>query len=261
MSDADAPAPVALMRLMLAGGTAEDVIARLRSDPPSARRDAMLALAEESLDGLRALERMVAAGADHARMDSVGAARAMFDRLVALSQEASVAAYSLGDPALLARATGEVVDWLRGLGLLAGRPAVLDLGCGIGRFLGALDADAKFVVGVEVSEAMARAAQARVPGAMVVRGAGRDLAMLRDAAFDLVLAVDVFPYLVSAGLAEGHVREAARVLRAGGSLVVLNWSYGEGEVEEVARRAGFEVRVSGVRPFGGWDGVGYVLRR
>lgn len=58
-------------------------------------------------------------------------------------------------------------------------------------------------------------------------GSGHDLAGVADAFCDFVLAVDVFPCVVTggAGLAARHVAEAARVLRGSGSLVILNFSY------------------------------------
>ncbi|WP_084112979.1 methyltransferase domain-containing protein [Belnapia moabensis] len=54
---------------------------------------------------------------------------------------------------------------------------------------------------------------------------GHDLAGVADVSCDLVLAVNVFPYLVAGGmaLAARHVAEAGRVLRSGGSLVILNF--------------------------------------
>ncbi len=64
---------------------------------------------------------------------AIAASRAMFDRLVAISPEASVAAYTLGDAGLLRAATDELVRWLERQDLLSGRPVVLDPGCGIGR--------------------------------------------------------------------------------------------------------------------------------
>ena len=58
--------------------------------------------------------------------------------------------------------------------------------------------------------------------------------MIQSAAgsFDAVLAIDVMPYIHRAGpeLIETHFAEAARVLRAGGDLVILNLSY-RGDLE------------------------------
>ena len=55
--------------------------------------------------------------------DAIAACRAFFDRAVGRSEVASVAAYSLGDPDLLGRATREVVDLLERWGVLGpGRP-------------------------------------------------------------------------------------------------------------------------------------------
>jgi SAM-dependent methyltransferase len=237
--------------------------------------DALRDLARQRRDNLALLERMVAAGADHRPAPSaeagIAAAQAMFERLVRISPEASVAAYSLGDPQLLDQATAEVLDWLRGLGLLEGRPAVLDLGCGIGRLAAALAPHAGSVLGLDVSPGMIELARARCAGIAGLRFetcSGRDLAPLPDAGFDLVLAADVFPYLVQAGLAlaETHLREAARVLRPGGSLVILNFSYrgaaaDRADLAAMAARAGFAVLRDGVRELDVWDCPGFWLRR
>ena len=76
---------------------------------------------------------------------------AAFDRLAARSPEASVALYSLGQPELLAAATREVVDLMNDWRLLAPDRDVLDLGCGIGRFLVALAPKVRSVLGLDLS--------------------------------------------------------------------------------------------------------------
>jgi SAM-dependent methyltransferase len=193
----------------------------------------------------------------------------MFDRLVAVSPEASVAAYSLGDPALLAAATAEVVAWLDGLGLLADRPRVLDLGCGIGRIAEALAPRAAGVLGLDIAPAMVAAARARCgdrPGLRFEACAGDDLAGIADSAFDLVLAADVFPYLAQAGLAARMLAEAARVLRPGGHLAVLNFSYrglaeDRAELPGLAAGAGLSLCLDGGRPLRSWDAAAFLLQR
>lgn len=272
-------APVALMRLMLTGTPAAAAVAALEAIraemPEDARLGELAALAQRQRARLRLLERMVRAGADHRPASSAEAgialSRAMFDRLVRISPEASVAAYSLGDPLLLEEATGEILAWLRHLGLLEGRPDVLDLGCGIGRLAAALAPHAGSVLGLDVSPGMVEAARARCAGVAGLRFelcSGHDLAAQGDASFDLVLAADVFPYLVQAGLdlAERHVAEAARILRPGGSLVILNFSYRGAEADRadlgrMAARAGLAMLRDGVRELRLWDGLAFWLRR
>jgi SAM-dependent methyltransferase len=278
------PPQVALMRMLLDGLPASAIVALLdrlagmkgRDATKADRLDALAAFARRHSEGLALLERMAAAGADHGPAASeeagVAATRAMFDRLVRVSPEASVAAYSLGDAALLDQATAELVAWLRERGLLAGRPAVLDLGCGIGRLCAAVAPEAGSVLALDVSQGMVAAARTRcagLPNLTIGTCSGRDLAGIADGAFDLVLAVDVFPYLVQAAmaLAERHMMEAARVLRRGGALVIANFSYrGDAEADghDVARLAaanGLAVVESGARPFALWDGAIYSLRR
>jgi SAM-dependent methyltransferase len=266
-------APVALMRLLLEGKPAAAVTARLataaEAEPALAP---LLALAQAEGDGLLTVERMVRAGAIHAEQSDAATAiadsRAMFDRLVGISPEASVAAYSLGDPALLAAATAELTEWLRAQGLLAGRPDILDLGCGIGRLVAALAAEAGSVLGLDVSPAMIAEARARHPGLRFETCSGGDLAGLGDASCDLVLAVDVFPYLVQGGLglAGRMMAECARVLRPGGTLLILNFSYrgiaaDRHDLPGIAAACGFTVLRDGVREFVLWDGAIFWLRR
>ncbi|TCZ61313.1 class I SAM-dependent methyltransferase [Roseicella aquatilis] len=266
-------APVALMHLILEGHPADTLAADLAR---AAEVDAALAplrdLARQQGDGLRLLERMVRAGAAHGGHSDAAAAiagsRAMFDRLVGISPEASVAAYSLGDPALLDAATAEIVAWLDRQGLLRGRPDILDLGCGIGRLAAALADRAGSVLGLDVSPAMVAEARARHPALRFETCEGGDLGLLADASFDLVLAVDVFPYLVQGGLelARRIVAEAGRVLRPGGRLVILNLSYRGAEADRrdmppIAAACGLDLLCNGAREFALWDGLAFSLQR
>lgn len=194
------------------------------------------------------------------------------DRACARSAEASVALYSLGRSDLLAAATQEIIAWLDEAGLIGPEHRVLDLGCGIGRILEALAPRVRLAIGTDISLGMAEAAYGRtaaLANVAVLRTSGRDLAAFRDGSFDLVLAIDVFPYLVAAGddLAAQHVADAHRVLRPNGVLVILNYSYRgslDRDRDEVAQRAadhGFLVRNFEACGFRLWDAVAFELRR
>ena len=61
-----------------------------------------------------------------------------YDRAVAVAPEAAVALYSLGDPAILERATAELAALLGDWGFLGADRDALDIGCGIGRIEQAL---------------------------------------------------------------------------------------------------------------------------
>jgi SAM-dependent methyltransferase len=197
---------------------------------------------------------------------------AMFDRLAEIAPEAGVALYSLGRSDLLEEATASVRQELLHWGLLGRDQIVLDIGCGIGRMLNALAGDVRMIVGVDISPrmlAIARQRCADLDNVHALRTDGRDLALFADGVFDLVCAIDVFPYLVdsSAELAVRHVEESWRVLKPGGSLMILNYSYRgnpEADREEVARlaaSAGFEVARDGTCDFAWWDALCFHLRR
>jgi SAM-dependent methyltransferase len=196
----------------------------------------------------------------------------VFDRLARVSEEGSVALYALGNPDLLRAATEEIVATLRGWGLLNAETAVLEIGCGIGRIVAALAPEVRHVTGLDISGAMIDAARQRcagLPNVALSTSSGRDLSGIADDGLDLVLAVDVFPYLIQAGdgLAETHFSEAARVLRAGGHLLVANYSY-RGDPEQDAREVAAAARASGLTvlrngdcPFRLWDGAVWLLRK
>jgi SAM-dependent methyltransferase len=197
---------------------------------------------------------------------------AMFDAAAAVSPEASVALYSLGDAEQLAAATAEVVARMRAWGPVMPGHSLLDIGCGIGRFEEAIAGEVKAAVGIDVSERMIAEARARCAGRANVSfhlGSGHALVMFADASFEGVFAVDSFPYLVQAGgdLAERAISEAARVLRPGGELLILNYSYRDdldADRQDVARHgaaAGLTVERAGVGGFAIWNGSAFLLRK
>ena len=203
---------IALMRLLLAFGSAPAAVARLEQNGQAD----LLRLARANRAGLGDVETLVAAGLARERTGSIAAIRAQFDEAVRLAPEASVALYSLGSPETLARTTAELVERLRQWRLLGPEIGVLDLGCGIGRVALALAPYVAHVTGTDVSPAMVAEAGRRCRGIPNIDFAVCDGTGLREFAgrnFGLIVAVDVFPYLVAAGprIAEQHSLRARPV--------------------------------------------------
>ena len=282
----DLPANIAAMQLLMESSEpfeAERALTGLldrfrgRAHTDEARRlQAALDLLRSNPDAWRTVKSVL----DDVRHDAAPAnpdeairhwARA-FDRAAHRSPEGSVALYALGNPELLKATTTEIVEWLRSHGLIAPDRTVLDIGCGIGRFGEALAGEVRQLVGIDISGEMIKAARRRCAqfgNVSFRRGCGRDLSLFPDSAFDFVLAVDSFPYLVQSGmgLAETHVAEAARVLRPGGDLVILNFSYRSNPAQDradicsLAAGVGLEVVRDGTREFRLWDGLAYQLAK
>lgn len=274
---------IALSRLLLAmGGTqeTEDLLASVAQRwgrPLDSRLRETARLLHDHREGCERVADMLREHPDPATMSGppeevVATFRRFFDRSVGRNEEASVAAYSLGDSGLLAQVTDEIVSLFDEWGLLGSDRRVLEIGCGIGRMEAALSSRVAEVHGIDISPKMIDAARRRCAGLPNVHFAvssGRDLAGFPDERFDLVLAVDSFPYVHQAGPAvvERHFEEAARVLAPGGELVILHFSYRDDteadrqEVRRLCRATGFSVVMNGAQPFKLWDGVVFRMRK
>ncbi|MCR0983330.1 class I SAM-dependent methyltransferase [Roseomonas populi] len=272
---------VALARLLLTGTPPEQIPAQLAPHEapgnPAWHRLSALAARSDALASLAAMLRE--AEVDHDPVDpatgatpesAIAAIARIFDRAVARAPEASVAAYSLNDPAILAAATDEILAWLTRECLIAGDKDVLDLGCGIGRVAAALAPHCRSVLALDVSAGMIEEARRRhghLPNLRFATTPGTGLAGHPAAGFDLILAVDSFPYLVQAGIAESHMRDAAHLLRPGGALAVLNLSYrgtpgaDRADAARWAAEGGWHLAHDGTTPFTLWDGRAFLFRR
>jgi 2-polyprenyl-3-methyl-5-hydroxy-6-metoxy-1,4-benzoquinol methylase len=205
------------------------------------------------------------------RGEAIEAWGRFFDEAVGRCEPGSLAAFSLGSAEILERGTRELAAFLVDGGLAGARSRVLEIGCGTGRFASALAPLVARYHGTDIALAMLAIARRRVtaPNVSFSLSPGRDLAELRDRCFDLVLAVDSFPYVHDAGpeLVEAHVAGAARVLSPRGRLVVFNYSYlgdplsEKVEVAGLAAAHGFLLEAAGVKPFRLWDGVLYQMKK
>jgi predicted TPR repeat methyltransferase len=279
---AHVPPNVALMRLLIEASSPEEAesalitACRVLDSTALARLEAALELLRQN-PGAFATIRAVMAEAQHDRAtgsvdDAIANWSAVFDRLAGVQAEAGIALYALGSPELLEHATAEIVEALRGWGLLHPDSDILEIGCGIGRFVRALAPDVAQVTGLDVSREMIARARERCAGLPNVRlevSSGRDFPGTSDRSVDLVLAADVFPYLVQAGgeLAARHIREAARVLRPDGTLAILNYSY-RSDIEADRRELAASAETSGFASveepepaFRYWDGSVFLLRK
>ncbi|HEY3911126.1 MAG TPA: class I SAM-dependent methyltransferase [Stellaceae bacterium] len=266
-------AEIALMHLLLRAGAVPPLQHSLQTLAATGR-DAFVRLARlaaQNSAGLERAARLVEAGlTEAAGEDRVAAIREQYDRAVALAPEAAVALYSLGAPAILERATGELATLLDGWGLLGADRDALDIGCGIGRIERALAPRLRHIVGIDLSPAMIAEAKRRCADIANVAFAvcdGRALPPFPEAGFDLVLAVDSFPCVVSAGgdIAARYIREAARMLRPGGVLAIFNYSYRDDlaadrtDIAANAAAAGLHVRRNGTSDLSLWDGTSFLL--
>jgi cyclopropane fatty-acyl-phospholipid synthase-like methyltransferase len=286
--DGELSAPVTLMQLLIETEDADSVRGTVtgfsrgfadgvENAPARQRAGELEQLMQNNIKGCRRIAAMLRADMDSARParsveEGIAFCERLFDWSVQQSEEASVALYSLGNPDLLEQATAEIVSQLREWGLVKREANVLDIGCGIGRLLVALAPEVRGAVGIDVSARMVAAARRRCEGlenVTVIKGDGYGLGGVPPAEFELVIAVDSFPYLRQSGyaLVQRFVADSARVLKAGGQLVILNYSYSEDEetqareMRALAAESGLEVVEIGRRPFELWDGVAFRLRK
>jgi SAM-dependent methyltransferase len=279
-----APPNIALMRLLLRAEGARDaeqaIEAALRacaaqSDPQvSGRMHEVASLCRQNPGAWKTLRAICS---EHPQPNpfpdrAVEDWSAAYDRMARTSPEASVALYSFGNPDLLTAATAEVVAYLSALGFIGAERKLLEIGCGIGRFLEALAPKLALAVGCDISVEMVRHAKhrcGRFSNVLIVQSCGRDLATFCNSSFDVVLAADVFPYIRHAGvdLVEIMLRETARVLRPGGALILFNFSYrGDRQADchdmmRLSQSLGLTIAQNGARPFKLWDGLAFVIKK
>ncbi len=160
-------AEITLMHLLLAAGSLRRLNAVLQQlgvigRAPLAR---LAQLGADHAAGLARAARLVEAGLTEAHGDDrLAAVREQYDNAAAAAPEAAVALYSLGDPAILERATAELAGLLGNWGLLGADRDALDIGCGIGRFEKALAPRLRSIVGIDLSPAMIAEAKRRCAG-------------------------------------------------------------------------------------------------
>ena len=272
--------PVTLMQLLIETENFDAVrslVAELARDADVRHAKELAELLDANAEGCSRIAAMLREDVDSSKEaasveEGIAFSERLFDWSVQQSEEASVALYSLGNPELLDRATAEIVHQLKTWGSIDRDTVLLDLGCGIGRMLAALAPEIKSATGIDVSARMVDAARRRCKAfknVTVSKADGRGLDDFGDISFDVVLAVDSFPYIRQSGydLAERFFAESTRVLKPGGELIIFNYSYSEDdeadrrEVLTLARENGFDVRVTGERPLALWDGLAFRLVR
>lgn len=118
---------------------------------------------------------------------------------------------------------GDVVDvyrhYLDGWLPIDPEGALLDLGCGDGRFLRFLhDAGFRRVTGVDISRVQVERSQQHVPEAEVLLGDARSILRERKGTFGAILAIDVLEHLTRDEFME-HLQLILDGLRPGGVLI------------------------------------------
>jgi SAM-dependent methyltransferase len=129
---------------------------------------------------------------------------------------------------------GLVLDAMRRLAPWAGRTLV-DLGCGSGYWLPGYADEAAEVIGVEPDPELLPLAAARDPRVRVLPGSAEHIP-LEDASVDVVHAR--FAYFWPPDCEAGRI-EVLRVLKPGGSLVVVDNDQRAGDFAALLRQAGY----------------------
>lgn len=150
--------------------------------------------------------------------------------------------------------------WRKGLRLcqIKDDALVLDVGCGVGRWLRRYMERGLQTVGVDATEGMLQRAAASGLKCSLVVGLAQSLPF-DDAAFDLVSAVTVVQHIPPTNQAEA-LKEMARVLRPGGHLLLLELIRGQGPHIFSRRPADWIERASSAGvSLVGWHGQEYLI--
>ena len=99
------------------------------------------------------------------------------------------------------------------------RASVLEIGCGIGRFLRPLSCRFKLVCGVDISEEMLKSAEeqcACLPNIILQQTDGSTLEKIEDNCFDYCVSAGVFQHITDFEAIASYTKEALRILKPGG---------------------------------------------
>jgi SAM-dependent methyltransferase len=99
------------------------------------------------------------------------------------------------------------------------RASVLEIGCGVGRFLKPLACRFRLACGVDISENMLTSAMdycSCLPNIVLRQTDGSRLDFIADASFDYVVSAGVFQHITDFSAIASLCREALRVLKPGG---------------------------------------------
>jgi SAM-dependent methyltransferase len=99
------------------------------------------------------------------------------------------------------------------------RASVLEIGCGVGRFLRPLACRFRLVCGVDISEEMLKSAATQcacLPNIVLKLTDGSTLGGIQDNTFDYCVSAGVFQHITDFNAIASYIREALRILKPGG---------------------------------------------
>lgn len=100
--------------------------------------------------------------------------------------------------------------------------SILEIGCGVGRFLRPLSGRFKLVFGVDISEQMLASAKkhcASLPNILLSQTDGKSLSQFEDDSVDYVVSAGVFQHITDFDAILSYIREGLRVLRPNGLML------------------------------------------
>ena len=268
-------AEIALMHLLLAVG-ALNSIDRMLTETGATGREPFVRLARLAIEhgnGLEHAARLVEAGLTDAYGDDrLAAIREQYDRAVATAPEAAVALYSLGDPAILDRATAELAALLEDWGLLGAdrrgpryRLRYRPHGTGAGAPLAAHCRDRSVAGDDRRGKAPLRRYPLMSPLPSPVDATSRNS--------PISASIWSWRSIAFPALSEHRPRlpgsisaTPAGVLRPGGNFAIFNYSYrcnlaaDRADIAAYAEAAGLIVVRNGTRDLALWDGTSFLLK-
>ena len=144
------------------------------------------------------------------------------DPLWAMTGDHKLGRWELGEFLATGEAqVAEVMDMLHHLGRPAGRRAILDFGCGVGRLTTGFSRRFESYIGIDISESLivqARELHQSLSNCRFEVGPEK-LGMLSDAQFDLIYSFGVLFHIPDRQLVETYIAEFLRCMKPDGLLV------------------------------------------